>query len=168
VGKGLPVMLVMSQRKTGRPVVLPEPASRTETWPEPTTLAGGIGNTASAIHQTMSAGVAFSDELISAGPLSQYTFDKVNETISHWQSIAQNGHNSFVAAPVDARDFFSVIGEVHDGNYIDQGGTQESTARRLLDTWADYSAFYNNQLPGVISLRAWAQGENVWVAPWFI
>ena len=167
-------MLVLSQRKQGRPITLPEPtvSSVTELWPDTSVplQASTIDSTFWAIQDS---GQAFADELIDAGPLSQYSFDKTNEAIQNWESLvqnaAQNGLTSTVAIFVDARDLWSVLGDIQDGNQSAYPGeTQANAARRILDTWHDYSQAMQAMKPYYTDFRSWVQMNNIYVAPGFI
>jgi len=167
-------MLVLSQRKQGKPATLPEPivSSSTELWPD-TSVPLQASTFDSTYWATQDSGQAFADELIDAGPLSQYSFDKTNESIQHWESLVQNavqnGLGSMALYFVDARDLWSVLGDIQDGNTAAYPGeTQVSAARRILDTWADYSTAMQNEKPQYKNFRSWVQLNGVYVAPGFI
>lgn len=151
-----------------QPLVVSGPVSLSDNWPD-----GVNPGTTYSAHQTfffdvMDSGTDYANELIDAGPTSEHTKQQVNQTILYWFNGKDNVHPDIKELHQTHADFWSQIGEVHDGNYVDSGSTQEATARRLLDTWADYSTAMQATKPDYVDLIGWAQQNNVFITPGFV
>lgn len=96
-----------------------------------------------AFDHEMDNGKVFAQLLIDQGAHSAATKAATNETIGYWEAVRASGGPGLAAVAEKNRDFWSMLGDLHDGQSlgtINQINFGAATAQDLLQTWGHYTA----------------------------